>query len=53
MIFWSFLGSFTGIWSIGEIGARLEIVTTDILFLVGSFGASEVLIYGSPLAEFS
>jgi len=35
------------------LGRYLELVSVDSLFLIGSFGASAVLIYGAPLAEFS
>ena len=52
-VLWSFLGSFCGIWAIAELGAQLEMHITDVLFLVGSFGASAVLVYGAPQAEFS
>src|SRR5689334_7643709 len=50
---WTFIGSFAGISLIGFINTTfLEI--RDNLFLIGSFGASSVLIYGvinSPLAQ--
>jgi CBS-domain-containing membrane protein len=50
---WTFIGSFTGICLIGFLNSTfLEI--QDNLFLIGSFGASSVLIYGvinSPLAQ--
>jgi CBS-domain-containing membrane protein len=51
--FWTFLGSFFGIGLIGIISSR-NFQGTDNLFLIGSFGASSVLIYGainSPLAQ--
>jgi CBS-domain-containing membrane protein len=50
---WTFLGSFTGIALIGLINSRY-FSYNDNLFLIGSFGASSVLIYGiinSPLAQ--
>ncbi|UXP32307.1 HPP family protein [Reichenbachiella agarivorans] len=51
--FWSFIGSFFGIGVIGYIqNSYLSI--SDNIFLIGSFGASSVLIYGaiqSPLAQ--
>ncbi|MVT09478.1 HPP family protein [Chitinophaga tropicalis] len=50
---WTFLGSFTGIGLIGLLHSQY-LVATDNLFLIGSFGASSVLIYGvinSPLAQ--
>lgn len=52
-IFWSFTGSFIGIGLIAFIQSR-NIPNSDNLFLVGSFGASSVLIYSaiqSPLAQ--
>ncbi len=51
--FWSFLGSFVGIGIIAFIQSHL-LTQNDNLFLIGSFGASSVLIYGviqSPLAQ--
>jgi CBS domain-containing membrane protein len=50
---WSFLGSFLGIGMIAFIQS-IFITKNDNLFLIGSFGASSVLIYGviqSPLAQ--
>jgi CBS domain-containing membrane protein len=50
---WTFIGSFVGIALIGLLNSRLLSVS-DNLFLVGSFGATSVLIYGvinSPLAQ--
>lgn len=50
---WTFLGSFIGIGLIGFINNRY-FSAYDNLFLIGSFGASSVLIYGiinSPLAQ--
>lgn len=49
----TFIGAFTGIACIGLINSRYFILS-DNLFLIGSFGASAVLIYGiinSPLAQ--
>ena len=51
--FWTFVGAFAGI---GLIGFTQSFVfdVHDNLFLIGSFGASSVLIYGvieSPLAQ--
>ncbi len=51
--FWSFLGSFIGIGSIACI-QNYFLPLNDTVFLIGSFGASSVLIYGviqSPLAQ--
>jgi CBS-domain-containing membrane protein len=50
---WTFIGSFCGIGIIGLIQS-IYLPVSDNLFLVGSFGASCVLIYGvinSPLAQ--
>lgn len=52
-LFWSFIGSFIGIGIIAFIQTKVYSVN-DNLFLIGSFGASSVLIYGaiqSPLAQ--
>lgn len=49
----TFLGAFFGIGVIGFINSKYLLVN-DNLFLIGSFGASSVLIYGiinSPLAQ--
>jgi CBS-domain-containing membrane protein len=51
--FWTFIGSFVGIGMIGFLNSYY-LNGSDNLFLVGSFGASSVLIYGvinSPLAQ--
>lgn len=51
--FWSFIGSFLGIGLIAFIQS-VYLKESDNLFLIGSFGASSVLIYGviqSPLAQ--
>ncbi len=50
---WTFIGSFLGIGLIGFLNQE-NLAQTDNLFLIGSFGASSVLIYGiinSPLAQ--
>ena len=50
---WTFIGSFLGIAIIGFINKE-NFSSTDNVFLIGSFGASSVLIYGivnSPLAQ--
>lgn len=52
-IVWSFVGSFTGIFLVTCLGRVLHLNDQDFLFLIGSFGASAVLVYGAPLAEFS
>ncbi len=51
--FWSFLGSFFGIGIIAYLQSQ-TLPTSDVVFLIGSFGASSVLVYGviqSPLAQ--
>ncbi|WP_439558606.1 HPP family protein [Dyadobacter sp.] len=51
--FWTFLGSFSGIALIGFFNNNM-FSASDSVFLIGSFGASSVLIYGivnSPLAQ--
>ncbi len=52
-IVWSWLGAFLGIYLVATLGQYLELASVDSLFLIGSFGASAVLVYGAPLAEFS
>jgi len=50
---WTFLGAFVGIGLIGYLNTHY-LEPNDNLFLIGSFGASSVLIYGiinSPLAQ--
>lgn len=51
--FWTFIGAFLGIGIIGLLNSKY-FNAYDNLFLIGSFGASSVLIYGlinSPLAQ--
>ena len=50
---WSFLGGFIGILAIERVGFLVGLSGFDFLFLIGSFGASAVLVYGFPMAEFS
>lgn len=50
---WTFIGAFLGIGIIGFVSSKY-FTLYDNLFLIGSFGASSVLIYGainSPLAQ--
>ena len=52
-IIWSWIGAFLGIGSVAFINFNV-FEGTDLLMIVGSFGASAVLIYGairSPLAQ--
>lgn len=51
--FWSFVGAFVGIGIIAFIQSR-QLPSLENVFLIGSFGASCVLVYGaiqSPLAQ--
>jgi CBS domain-containing membrane protein len=51
--FWAFLGSFIGIGIIAYV-QTLQLPISDVVYLIGSFGASSVLIFGvieSPLAQ--
>ncbi len=52
-IMWSWLGSFLGIYIITIINKYFYNDILSNLFLVGSFGASAVLIYGVPQGELS
>lgn len=52
-VFWSWLGSFWGIAAVAYLNEGL-LENTDLVLIIGSFGASAVLIYGaikSPLAQ--
>lgn len=52
-ILWSWVGAFLGISAVGLIG-QFVFEGTDLTFVIGSLGASAVLIYGavrSPLAQ--
>lgn len=51
--FWAFLGSFIGIGIIAYLQSK-ALPKSDVIYLIGSFGASSVLVYGviqSPLAQ--
>lgn len=51
--FWAFLGSFVGIGIIAYLQST-QLPHSDVVYLIGSFGASSVLVYGviqSPLAQ--
>jgi CBS domain-containing membrane protein len=51
--FWAFLGSFIGIGIVAYMQSK-TLPHSDVVYLIGSFGASSVLIYGviqSPLAQ--
>lgn len=52
-VFWSWIGSFLGITAVSLIHYKI-LDQTDLMLIIGSFGASAVLIYGairSPLAQ--
>lgn len=52
-IFWSWVGAFCGILPVALLNYNI-FAGTDLVFIIGSFGASAVLIYGavtSPLAQ--
>jgi len=53
IIIWSWVGSFIGIAAVAIINYNI-VDKTDLVLIIGSFGASAVLIYGairSPLAQ--
>jgi len=52
-IVWSWIGAFLGIFLVLIVGKFFALSSTDNIFLIGSFGASAVLIYGAPMADFS
>lgn len=49
----SWLGGFIGIALLGWVAENDLLTRQDNLFLIGSFGATAVLLYGSPSAPFS
>jgi len=52
-ILWSWIGAFIGISAVGYANYNV-VADTDLVMIIGSFGASAVLIYGainSPLAQ--
>jgi CBS-domain-containing membrane protein len=46
-VFWSWLGAFLGIGAVAWLGARV-FAGADLPLMIGSFGASAVLLYGAP-----
>lgn len=51
---WTFIGAFIGIALIGLVNEVADVGQADKVFLIGSFGASAVLVYGathSPLGQ--
>lgn len=49
----SWVGGFIGIALVGWLGETNNLTEQDHLFLIGSFGATAVLLYGSPTAPFA
>lgn len=52
-VVWSAIGAFLGIFAVYEIGHYQQFHIGDSLFLVGSFGASAILIYGVPKSPYA
>lgn len=52
-IIWSAVGAFIGIFAVYEVGHFEQFHIGDSLFLVGSFGASAILIYGVPKSPYA
>ena len=50
---WSWLGAFLSMYFVAILSSLTEVDVLKSMFLVGSFGASAVLIYGAPQADFS
>lgn len=51
-IIWSWIGAFLGLGAVAVIHSNL-LAATDMVMLIGSFGASAVLIYGSLKSPFA
>ena len=52
-VFWSTIGSFIGISAVYGIGHIRQFRLEDTLFLVATFGATAVLIYGVPKSPYA
>lgn len=52
-IAWSWLGSFLGIYLIGVLSQYASDDLRSSFFLIASFGASAVLVFGAPQLDFS
>lgn len=52
-ILWSGIGGFLGIAAIYILGVYLKLGQQPSIFLIGSFGASAVLLYGTPLSPYA
>jgi len=46
-VFWSWIGAFFGIGAVAFVNYNL-LSESDLIMLIGSFGASAVLLYGAP-----
>ncbi len=49
----SWIGGFLGILAVGFLGSLENLGEEELLFLIGSFGASAVLIYGAPTVPYA
>lgn len=49
----AWLGGFVGIFSVWQLNDFMQIQSNANIYLIGSFGASAVLIYGAPASPFS
>lgn len=52
-VVWSWLGAFMGIALVGWLSSSSALSMHDQLFLIGSFGATAVLLYGAPAVPFA
>ena len=52
-VFWSVISSFLGIYLIAISNKIFNLNVLDHLFLIGSFGASAVLVFGTPSMAFA
>jgi CBS-domain-containing membrane protein len=50
---YAWVGGFIGIALVGWLSAGNKLASQDHLFLIGSFGATAVLLYGSPAVPFA
>lgn len=52
-IMWSWIGAFFGILLVSLIPDIMHLGMFNSMFIVGSFGASAVLVYGAPQSDFA
>ncbi len=52
-VLWSAIGGVLGILAVYEIGKFETLPVLDSSFLIGSFGASAILLYGAPSSPFA